>query len=287
MPEYNWNDLKYILAVSRTGSYAAAGRKLDVNERTVSRRIDALEACLQARLFDRGETGLLLTAAGEQAVATAEQLESSSQALSRQIGGADHVASGRVRLTAVPMLINRLLLPSLRPLTERHASLEIELIAEARDLSLTRREADLALRLARPERETQLLTRRLGHLDYAIYTATGLDPATVAWVGYDDGMRHLPQARWITGQIQATGEERAPVAVNDIEGILASLHAGLGKSLLPTRVGDAEPGLVRVGNRSCLRREIWMLVHPELRRLARIRVLIDWLETLFAEPGSG
>ncbi len=290
LPDFNWNDLKFVLAVARAGSYAAAGRRLGVNERTVARRIDTLEACLQARLFDRGDSGILPTPAGEQALAAAERIESGSSELARQIGGADQVVGGRVRLTAVPMLINRVLIPAAHQLARDHPQLELELIAESRDLSLTRREADLALRLARPQREMRLLTRRLGKLDYAVYARVEAAVDSAPWIGYEDGMQHLPQARWIADQIRASTAESGRIAVNDIEGVLAALRAGLGKSLLPTLIGDAADDLSRLDDRISLQREIWLLVHPELRRLARIRAVIHWLEatlTVSRPEGSG
>ncbi len=286
MPDYNWNDLKYVLALARTGSFAAAGRRLGVNERTVARRIDTLESGLQARLFDRSDAGILPTPAGEQALAAAEQIESGTSTLASRIGGMDRLVGGRVRLTAVPMLINRVLIPAAHRLVTAHPQLELELIAESRDLSLTRREADLALRLARPQRELRVLTRRLGHLDYAVYSRVGTNADSGVWIGYEDGMRHLPQARWLADRIKASNDEPAPLAVNDIEGVLAALRAGLGKSLLPTIIGDATEDLSRLEEPVSLRREIWLLVHPELRQLARIRTVIDWLETTLAAPRS-
>ena len=290
MPDYNWNDLKFVLALARTGSFAAAGRRLGVNERTVARRIDTLEAGLQARLFDRSDAGILPTSAGEQVLATAEQVESGTAALADRIGGADRIVSGKVRLTAVPILINRVLIPAATRLASDHPALELELIADSRDLSLTRREADLALRLARPRREPRLLTRRLGHLDYAAYVRPPVRQGTtedpVAWIGYEDGMRHLPQAGWIADRVKQSHDEPARIAVNDIEGALAALRAGLGKSLLPTIIGDADGDLLRLDERVDLRREIWLLLHPELRRLARIRAVVDWLETTFTATQS-
>ncbi len=278
MQGMEWSDLRHVLAVARAGTLAAAARRLGVNQTTVSRRIAAAETALGVRLFDRVDGVLRPTREGEAAVTRAAQIEREVDALARGIGGADASPDGVVRLTTVPILANRLLVPALPKLCAAYPLLQVELIAESRNLHLTRREADIAVRLARPEAGTALV-RRIGQLDYAVYGPRRGAADDLPWITYEDGLGHLPQARWIAAQVQS--REPAPLRANDAEAILQAVRAGLGKSLLPCLVADDEKGLRRMGNaKAVLSREIWLLVHRELRNQARIAAVIDWLRGL-------
>jgi len=272
----DWSDLRYVLTVARAGTLAAAARRLGVNQTTVARRIAAAEKALAARLFERRDGVLHPTKAGEAAIARAAQVEQEVAALERGIAGADAAPGGTVRLTAVPILANRLLIPAVPRLLVRHPRLRLELIAEPRNLSLTRREADIALRLARPESGAALV-RRIGRLDYAVYGPRRRKPDGLAWITYEEGLSHLPQARWIAAQ----GHETAPLLLNDAEAIVQAVRAGIGKSLLPCFVGQREPGLKRL-SRVVLARDIWLMVHRDLRAQARIAAVIDWVVELMA-----
>jgi DNA-binding transcriptional LysR family regulator len=169
-----------------------------------------------------------------------------------------------------------LLIPAVPRLIARHPRLRLELIAEPRNLSLTRREADIALRLARPETGAAL-ARRIGRLDYAVYGPRRRKADGLAWVTYEEGLSHLPQARFIAAA--AGSDETAPLLLNDAETIVQAVRAGLGKSLLPCFVGDREPGLKRLG-RVALSRDIWLMVHRDLRAQTRIAAVIDWVVEL-------
>jgi len=271
-----WSDLRYVLTIARAGTLAAAARRLGVNQTTVARRLTAAEATLGARLFDRRDGVLYPTKVGEVAIARAAQVEQEVLALERGIGGADAAPAGTVRLTAVPILANRLLIPTAPRFLARHPRLHLELIAEPRNLSLTRREADIALRLARPE-SGAALARRIGGLDYAVYGPRQRKADALAWITYEEGLSHLPQALWIGAQDHKT----SPLLLNDAEAIVQAVRAGLGKSLLPCFVGEREPGLRRL-SRVVLAREIWLMVHRDLRTQARVAAVIDWLTELMS-----
>ena len=281
MQDLDWNDLRFVLAVVRSQSLAGAARRLGVNESTVGRRIARAERRLGARLFERSQGQLHPTEAGAAVVAGAERVELEVQALEGAVSGADRLAAGTVRVTSVPIVVNRLLVPALPPLLSAHPQLEVELIAEPRDLSLTKREADIALRLARPQKELRAVARRVGRLDYAVYGPRRKSRKALPWITFEDGMADLPQWRWIAERASRDGERSAPVFVNDAEAILHSVNAGLGRSLLPVAIADREPGLVRLeAGPPPLSRELWLMVHPELRELTRMRVVMDWLASL-------
>lgn len=271
----DWNDLRYVLTLSRAGTLAAAARRLNVNQTTVARRLDSVQRALGARLFERVDGSFHPTKAGEAAIAHAARVEQDVANLERGIRNVDHEVSGSVRLTAVPVLINRLVVPSLPELQARHPGLRLDLIADARNASLTRREADVALRLARPETGRSVLARRLGQLDYAVYGAS----ARLPWITYEEGLAHLPPARWI--EMASRGEAMALLTVNDAETLFHAISAGIGKSLLPCFVGDGATGLRRLsGAKPVLSRELWLLTHAELRRQARMTAVVDWLSDL-------
>jgi DNA-binding transcriptional LysR family regulator len=274
MQVMDWDDLRYVLAAARTGTLAAAARRLDVDQTTVARRLAAAQSDIGARLFDRRDGRLQPTAAGLAAIARAERVEQEVGALESAIAGSDAVTAGAVRITAVPILVDRLLIPAAQRFCAQHPGLRLELIGEPRNLSLTRREADIALRLARPDRGTAL-ARRIGRLDYAVFASRRRGADTLPWITYEDGLAHLPQAQW-TARAARSGTV-APLQVNDAEAIVQAVRAGLGRALLPCFLAGREPGLVQIG-KPVLARELWLLVHPELRPLARIAAAIAWLE---------
>ena len=278
----DWNDLRYVLATARAGSLAAAARRLGVDPTTVARRLAAAEAALSVRLFDRADGTLRPTPAGEAAVARAARIEAQVEALEAGVTGRDDAVAGTVRLTAVPILVDRLLIPALPVLHGVHPRVRVDFAAEPRNVDLLRREADVALRLSRPERGGSAITRRFGRLDYAAYGPRGVEPDSLPWIGYGEAMSHLPQARWLA----AAGGPAAALSVNDAEALLQAVRAGLGRSLLPCVVAETDDALVRLGP-VCLSREVWLLTHHELRRQARIRAVVDWLEGLFANPAEG
>jgi DNA-binding transcriptional LysR family regulator len=286
MQTLDWNDLRYVLAAARAGHFQGAGRRLRVDGTTVARRLATIEAALGTRLFDRVAGGTLApTPAGETAIARAEEVEHVVGALRQEVAGIDAAVAGTVRITAVPLLVNHLLVPAAGALARRHPAIRLELIAEPRNLSLTRREADLALRFARPDAGAgaRTLARRVARLDHAVYGAASA-PAGLPWVTYEDGASALPQARWMARAI-AAGDAMAPFAVNDAAGALQAALAGIGRTVLPVVIGDRTAGLVRLpapAGLPPLTRELWLLSHPETRGLGRIAAAIEWLDALFA-----
>jgi DNA-binding transcriptional LysR family regulator len=283
MHALDWNDLRYVLAIARERTYAAAARRLKTDPTTIARRLRSIETALNVKLFERGPDGWMCpTEAGEVAVRRAEAIETEIGSLSASVKGADTSVSGSVRVTAVPILVNRVLIPAAPSLIARHPDLRLELIGDSRDLSLTRREADVALRLARPSEEvgSRVLARRIGTLGYAVYGAANCpsDPVTLPWLTYEEGMSHLLQAKWINRAAEQSSGYAA-IAVNDADSLLHAVEAGLGRSLLPCIVADRMPGLVRIAvTETPPEREIWTLTHPDLRPLARVAAVLEWLE---------
>jgi DNA-binding transcriptional LysR family regulator len=233
----NWNDLRYVLAVSRGKTMAGAARLLGVDDTTVARRLIALEKSVGARLCQRRADGTLrLTACGTRAAMHAERIEREADTLHASLAGADSVMAGTVRVTAVPILVNHVLVPKAEALLKRYPKLQLEFVAEGRDLSLIDREADLALRLARPRTGgRKVMARRVGALRYAAYASaccSSREAAMLPWVTYGETMSHLPQARWISANVCSRHQRISAVHVNDAEGLLKAVLAGHGRSLL-------------------------------------------------------
>jgi DNA-binding transcriptional LysR family regulator len=276
----NWDDLRFVLALARAGTLAGAARRLGVNQTTVARRLAALETVLGARLFERIDGTLRPTEAGVAAIAHAADVEEDVKALEDRVGNENSAPAGQVRLTAVPVLINRLIIPALPRFCATYPRIRLDLIALSRNVSLARREADIALRLARPEQGGSTLTKRIGRLDYATYGLRGHEAERLSWIGYDASLAHPPHARLVLAE--AAESAPSPFTVNDAEACLQAVAAGLGKSLLPCFAAAQEKRLARIGPDSVITREVWLLAHRELRHHRRIDAVVTWLEELFA-----
>jgi DNA-binding transcriptional LysR family regulator len=282
MQTLNWNDLRFILAIRRGRTMAAAARLLDVDDTTVARRLAAAQEATGARLCQRLADGTLqLTTSGERALLHAERIEREVSVLDSALSGNEGEVAGTVRVTSVPIIVNRLLVPASQAFLKRHPSLRLELVGDARDLSLTRREADLALRLGRPKTGgMRVITRRIGSIRYEVYASARSKDAPL--ITYDEAMAHLPQAAWIAANAAQRNERLAAVRVNDAEGVVEAVLAGLG-SLLPCMVADRDARLTRLGaNRGspALIRELWLLMHSELKKVGRIEAVVEWIERI-------
>ncbi len=285
--DLDWQDLRFFLAIQRARSLTAAAARLRVNQSTVSRRLAALEAAVGARLFERTPAGLRATATADRIAPAAERLEAEALAIERALCGAEARVEGVVRVTATEGIGIHLVAPALRELHRAHPGLQLELLLDSKSLSLSRREADLALRLARP-RQAGLIARKLGEVRSALYASAryleergrpalrdGL--AGHAILAYDETLGAVPESRWLAQQAR-----RAVCALrtNSVLAQLRAAEAGVGLALLPCYL--AQPaGLVRVLPRSAdIRRELWLAVHADLQRAPRIRVAVEFLADL-------
>ncbi|MEM1198738.1 MAG: LysR family transcriptional regulator [Pseudomonadota bacterium] len=278
MQQDDWDDLRYVLALGRNRSVAKAAAKLGVNQTTVTRRLVQCEDRFGTRIFQRTRGAVTLTDAGASLMAYAERVEREVLAARSKFAGLDQKVEGTVRFTSVPILINQIFVPALPRLLEVHPALQLELVAEPRELSLTKRETDLAVRLSRPSREAPVLAQKIGELRYGIYGPPAGSAGSSRWIVYDDTMAHLPHAKWLAAR---SSDQLAPVAVNDAETALACIQNGIGKSLLPVAIAETTPGLARYETPTPAppSREIWLLNHPDHKNLVRIKVASEWAKT--------
>ena len=274
----NWDDVRYFLALARAGSVRAAADRVGVSHSTVSRRIEALESELGTRLFDRSRDGYALSAAGAEMLPEAERMEAHAAALQRSLVGRDQRLAGPVRVTCSDGVMAGLLLTGLVPFCETHPGIELEVLADARKLDLSHREADLALRALGPDQTPpdHLLGARLAPIVVATYVGAGFDhardpdrsPSTARWLGTVDprAIRHV---------VSTSSFPNTPIwgAFSDTAVMIQAVRAGLGMVALPTYMGDPDPTLHRI-QRPDLRAmgQLWLLSHPDLRTTARLRM---------------
>jgi DNA-binding transcriptional LysR family regulator len=281
----DWNDLRSFLAIARTGSLQGAARTLAVNHSTVFRRLNALEARLGVRLFERSARGYALTVAGEQMLASAERVENEIIGLERRLLGGDVRLSGTLRVTTTDTLAHGLLGPHLRAFQAAYPAIELELITGNAFFDLSKREADVALRPSRHPGDA-MVGRRLAAIAVALYGASDYlaargRPASPADLGGhalitgDASLGHLPATRWLA---ERTPAGATVVRCNSWLSQFAAARAGLGLTALPCFLGDPAPELMRVlPPEPTLAGELWLLTHADLRRMARVRAFMETL----------
>ena len=274
----DWNDVRHFLALARLGSVRAAGASLGVSHSTVARRVEALEAQLGVRLFDRHRDGYLLTDAGLEMRPAAERVEREMASLERGLAGRDERLEGTIRLTLCDPYVSSLLVPRLAALAESHPGIEIELGVDSRRLDLSKREADIAVRAlgqgqTAPE---HLLGRKLVPLVMCSYVAVAhaarRDPELAGseprWIGFDD-------TKTMDVLVGSSTYSELPVwgAFGTLSVMVQATRAGLGIAMLPTYVGDPDPSLRRL-DAPDLRHlaDLWLLSHPDLRDNARLQM---------------
>jgi DNA-binding transcriptional LysR family regulator len=276
----SWEDHRFFLAIARAGTLTAAAATLAVSQPTVSRRLEAMERKLGARLFHRTRKGYELTASGAELFDTVARVEEELAEANRSISGRDQSISGSLRVTSTETFINGYLGQHVWEFLRENNEVEIQLICTDSMLSLSRGEADLAIRFTENPPET-LIGRRLGSLAYAIYAATGPagdrfssgEPSRWEWIG----MHTEAFNRMVFGTFSPSS--RLKHRVDSVSTMRAMARAGLGVSILPCYVADLDPGLRRVDPEPLIdsRFDMWVLYHPNARRTRRLRKFAQYL----------
>lgn len=280
-----WEDVRYFLALTREGSLSAAARALAVEHSTVGRRVDALEKALALRLFDRLPRGWQLTAEGEQLLAQAERMEEEALAFERAAVGVGCIG-GLVRVSVPPSLGSLVVVPRLAALRERWAGVQLEVVGELREANLSRREADIAVRLGRPQ-APGLAARPLGPIGVGLYArADYAARPEEEWefIGYDESMSHIPHQRWL---MQYMGKRRFALRSNDQVAIVKAAATGLGVACLPHYSACLEATLRTIPTDTVApSRDAWLVLHPDVRRSPRVRLIADLIGEIFAEAAA-
>lgn len=295
---FRWDDLAIVAALTRAGSLSGAASMLGVNASTVSRRLDGFEETLGVRLFDRLPDGVAATEAAEKLVPIAEMVEHAAADVWRVIEGLEREAEGVVRLTAPPGVASQFVAPLLPLLYRAHPRLRVVLDASIGYADLTRREADLALRLVRPT-SGDLVATRLATSHSGIFAASELarDAGTVrdldalTWIDWGPDLEHLADSQWLRSQVDP---ERVVLRTSSIDCQVAAARAGVGAVVMPA-ANALLSGLTEVSLGRALRRRLppypegamWLVGHRALRHVPRIAALWSFLEAQGrAVPGA-
>ena len=284
-PAFDWNDLRYILAVANAGSLSGAARSLGVDHTTVLRRVGAFEKRLGLRLFERLPTGYVLTAGGEELVAAARHIGDTVTALERKLAGQDLRLSGVVRVTTTDTLMGSIVPEILAEFRESHPEIQVEVSVSNLMFNLTKRDADVAIRPAKDPPET-LIGRRVAKVAFAIYGGRGYlarhkgdDLAGHRWVGPDDSLAGTMVAQWMRAEL---ADSAITLRADLLWALRQAAQAGLGLAALPCYLGDTTPGLVCVHRPiAAMEMALWILIHEDLRRTARIRAFTEFAAAAF------
>ncbi|MBY5334070.1 LysR family transcriptional regulator [Rhizobium leguminosarum] len=281
----DWDDIRYFLAVARGGSVRAAAKRLGVNHATVLRRIAQLEDRLGAQMFEKLPSGYRLTAAGEEVLEFADQMQASSHQLETRVFGRDQSVRGLLRVTLPPPLAAHLLMPDFADFVRLHPGIEMEILSSGELANLTNREADVAIRVVYDREALPLNLHGLKGPELfggfyvsgdrlAEWRAGPPDPRWIAVSGHG-----VPD--WTReGEARTAG---SPFRTMDFDAQIAAVRQGIGISTLPCFVGDADPLLERVPDTDLhLYGPVWLLTQGEARKTKRVRLFTEFVSRRLA-----
>lgn len=273
-----WSDLKLFLAIARFGTLGAAARSLRLTQPTMGRRLRALEASLGQTLFQRTSEDFVLTEEGAVVLAGAERIEEEALAVERVLAGGSRQLGGFLRLSSSDWFGVHMLSPVLAEFSQVHPKVVVELLTDSRLLSLPRREADLVFRI-QPFTEAEIISRKLIHIEYGLYIRRGaphpraFDGAGARLVTMDEAFGDMPDVGWLQRLLP-----RAEIVLrSNSRDVQAALCAnGTGLAVLPRPLGDslAAIELVDLGE-APPGRDTWVGYHRDMKRLERLRALLD------------
>ena len=278
----DWDDLRFFLAITRHGNLSAAAKELRVAQSTVGRRLASLESSLGVRLLNRTPDGYVSTLAGEEVLAKAERLEAETLSLERDVGGRDTHMAGLVRVTCAESVASHILAPVLAGLHRRHPDIMVELIPDARELSLSMREADISVRLTQSTQH-DLVTRRIGTLGFGLYASPkyleqydSLDLESGCsghhLVTQLDDIQDSEQTEWLAS---LASRARVSIQTSSHEAAVVATVNGAGLACLARFRADCEQGLTRLSTPHPVPdTPIWLNSHRDNRRNARIRAIL-------------
>jgi DNA-binding transcriptional LysR family regulator len=284
----DWDDLRYVLAVARAGSLSGAARNLSVMHSTMLRRIDAIEEKLQVRVFERLRSGYVATEAGEALCRVAEQCEPLVAEAERRIVGGDTRLTGNLHVTTGFVVAQYLLPRPLAAFCAAHPDIEVEVQGARERLDLSRREADVAIRMS-VEVPDYLVGRRLGDIDFRVYgwhdapflrgsRKPKIRPVDklardLPWICFQRGAQDRVYDRWLHANVP---QSSIAVRVDHFPTALSMMRTGIGVALLPEFMAKDVDGLVALSAPiEALQSPLWILTHPDLRNTARVRAFMQ------------
>jgi len=273
-----WSDIRHFLAIARARSLNGAARLTGQSQPTMGRRLRALEHALGHALFQRGSEGFVLTDEGAALLAHAERMEEEALAFERELAGHGDELEGQVRVSSSDWFGVHLLTPVFAEFAKAHPRVTIELVTDTRLLNLARREADLAFRI-QAFAEPDVIQRRLMTIPYGLYAAKGRARPLAsggqgcALITLDAAYRDFPDSRWLK---QVLPKAHVAFSSNSREAQARMCAEGVGLAVLPRPLGDGMAALRRVRTETPPPgRDVWLGFHRDLRRLRRLRALVD------------
>lgn len=283
MHSMDWDDVRFFLAAYRAGSSNGAARLLGVRHTTVGRRLAVLEQSLDAKLFIRTPEGMSPTAAAIAILPLAEDAERSFLSIQRHAGNSDSVVAGRVRLTTSEAFSDYLV-RHLSQLQERYPALTVEILGGNRVFDIARGEADIAVRMTATT-QSELICRRVGDAGWSLYASKEYvarcgvpDPSTDLSghevIGFDESLAGTPGAQWLNTYGKAA---HIPLRGNSLGAVMSAAVVGIGIAMVPCFLAATEPALRRLSPQLVSTRGIWLVFHPSVARIARVRAVIDFV----------
>jgi DNA-binding transcriptional LysR family regulator len=273
-----WSDVRVFLAIARNGTLGAAARQTGQTQPTMGRRLRALEETVGHALFQRTRDGFVLTDEGAAVLAHAERMEEEALGFTRALAGKDAHLTGLLRVSSSDWFGVHVLTPVFARFLAQHRGISLELVTDSRRYNLARRETDLAFRIT-PFEEADVIQRKLMHMEYALYGRIDLvapragDGEGHTLVSMDSAFGTLPDVEWVRRMLP---KARIAFGSNN-RGAQARMCAdGGGFAVLPCPLGDSTPGLRRIDlGEAPPGRDVWLGYHRDLRRVARLRALLD------------
>ncbi len=282
----HWDDLRIFLGVARSGTLSAAGRRLQLDPTTVARRIARLEKEIGRSLFEITPAGHVPTPRGLELLAHAQAMESAAIAVAEGSPGGAPVSS-TIRVSVSEGFGTSLVAPNLVCFVERYPAVTVELVASTGFLNPSRREADIAIMLARPKRGP-LVARKLTDYHLGLYGSVGAAPildraglSDARLIGYVPDLIYAPELDYLSEAVPGLS---AALSSTNVNGQAAMIRSGAGIGILPCFIGDADPAMRRLlADDIDIRRSFWLVIHKDLRGAARVKLFTAWLDELMAE----
>ena len=291
----NWDDAQYVLALSRAGTIRAAAKSLGVNHTTVSRRISALEKQLSARLFELTPSGYVMTVSGRIICKAAEEMEDLLLGSHRRIEGADKELTGEVHIH-IPDIFDDWVCERIAPFLQQHPKLKIQLSSEIATANLAKREADIALRFT-DSPPLDMVGQKVCRLPVAVYASKDFDIESLADIdSSNEPLSSYPWVRWASDYSDSSVErwtskvsDKASVVgrVTTYKTLTNLIRNGAGIGCLSPWFAEHDSNLKRITpviEEAGM--DVWVLIHPDLRGVRRIKALKDLLVGIFDEYGS-
>ncbi len=273
----DWQDIHYFSVLAHAGSLSAAARELGVDHATIGRRVSSLESALALQLVERLPRSVALTREGEAIAALATEIAGTVQAIERRARGYSAAPVATVRISASPAVAARLIAPHVVNFHCAHPGITLALSGASHHAALDRGEAEIAVRLTRPD-DPDLVIRRAGVMRFALYATPAYaakPPAEWAFIGYDPALNHITQQVWLRTLLAGR-----PIVfqASDLFGQQEAARAGLGAVVLPCFMGDDDTALVRLPtDHAPPTRDIWLVTYPDLKRSTAIRAAMAFL----------